>query len=188
MNQVKRMLSLLLTMSMLMSLFPVSVLAAGTRSLSLTEEEAQIRNPGDTFVVDVALNGNDEGTMGFGMYFDFDDNVLSFVSVVAGEAATTSFTEASTFPGPGFSDVVFAATANTNNGTIAKATFQVKEGAASGTTAIKLIVDEFLDADDEDVASEFGETAVNVTIAGAAQPLTTRDSVWSPRASRCCVP
>ena len=169
----RRALSFALAIVMLFGLMPTVAVAEGTRTLSLEQVDAQVRNPGDTFAVNVNISGNDAGYFNYGMYIDYDKDLLSVVSVEKGDASSAAFGETESLPSPAFADAIFATNPQTGDGTLAKITFKVNENATKNAV-LSLIVDEFCDENDEDIAASFVDITTTIEI---QRPVTDAEFV-----------
>ena len=156
-------ISLLLIVSVLTALFPMTAFAAEPR-ISVRSAEAA---PGDTLTVSVNITGN-TGFSYLKLRYTYDQTKLTFVKAVNGTVCTDAFV-----PGerktPGVGLLSWDAGADVrSDGTLAELTFTVK-GNAAGTAAVTLTVVDFINYDENSVPVSVANGSVTI-LSGGTQP------------------
>lgn len=129
MQKSKKLMSVLLTLVMLLSLVPTTAYAVNQGKVTI---ESKNVNAGDSFDVDVSI-AEHSGFANFQLAVEYDNSMLELTAINKGAVLAGSFTK-----NPSKGLLVFAGEEDiTGDGVLATLTFKAKE-SASGTTSVTL--------------------------------------------------
>lgn len=129
--------SVAMLISILMIISSVFVMASATNSATISAEQTNSVNPGQTITIPVIISNN-SGIMGFSISFEYDKNILTPVSVTQGTIISGLFDDSIETSEAGSFDVVWSGTEDCKqNGILFNMTFAVNSNA-SGRTTIEL--------------------------------------------------
>ena len=129
MQKSKKLMSVLLTLVMLLSLVPTTAYAVNHGKVTI---ESKNVNAGDSFDVEVSI-AEHSGFANFQLAVEYDNSILELTAINKGAVLAGSFTK-----NPSKGILVFAGEEDiTGDGVLATLTFKAKE-SASGTTSVTL--------------------------------------------------
>lgn len=129
MQKSKKLMSVLLTLVMLLSLVPTTAYAVNHGKVTI---ESKNVNAGDSFDVEVSI-AEHSGFANFQLAVEYDNSMLELTAINKGAVLAGSFTK-----NPSKGSLVFAGEEDiTGDGVLATLTFKAKE-SASGTTSVTL--------------------------------------------------
>ena len=129
MQKSKKLMSVLLTLVMLLSLVPTTAYAVNQGKVTI---ESKNVNAGDSFDVEVSI-AEHSGFANFQLAVEYDNSMLELTAINKGAVLDGSFTK-----NPSKGLLVFAGEEDiTEDGVLATLTFKAKE-SASGTTSVTL--------------------------------------------------
>lgn len=168
---MKKVLSVLLAIVMVVSLVPMTAFATGNPTFTVTRVSSDSLSPGDEFTVDVNISGNTEGFTNLVVYMEYDSNAFTFVKAENGSNGTNYFAQVTNNNGNGFSHIL-AGTGDpfSVNGCVATVTFSVNNAATAGAYTIGAKIGELSYGEDEtEIQDSYSDPAatISVTIAGS---------------------